>query len=64
MFALLPEVIARAAWSKAAVQLDRVTGQMLDRTGISLKDEQGKEQRNNVKLPFMTLDATCAGLCH
>ena len=38
------EVVAKAAWSKAAVQLDRVTGQMLDRTGISLKDGQGKEQ--------------------
>ena len=32
------EVVAKAAWSKAAVQLDRVTGQMLDRTGITLKD--------------------------
>jgi outer membrane protein TolC len=38
------EVVAKAAWSKAAAQLDRVTGQMLDRTGISLKDEQEKEQ--------------------
>ena len=38
------EVVAKAAWSKAAVQLDRVTGQMLDRTGISLNDGQGKEQ--------------------
>ncbi len=38
------EVVAKAAWSKAAVQLDRVTGQMLDRTGISLKDGLGKEQ--------------------
>ena len=38
------EVVAKAAWSKAAVQLDRVTGQMLDRTGISLKDGQGGEQ--------------------
>jgi outer membrane protein TolC len=38
------EVVAKAAWSKAAAQLDRVTGQMLDRTGISLKDGQGKEQ--------------------
>jgi outer membrane protein len=38
------EVVAKAAWSKAAVQLDRVTGQMLDRTGISLKDGQGKDQ--------------------
>jgi outer membrane protein len=39
------EVVAKAAWSKAAVQLDRVTGQMLDRTGITLKDGQGKEHR-------------------
>jgi outer membrane protein len=39
------EVVARAAWSKAAVQLDRVTGQMLDRTGISLKD--GQVERNS-----------------
>jgi hypothetical protein len=38
------EVVAKAAWSKAAVQLDRVTGQMLDRTGISLKDGQGNER--------------------
>ena len=38
------EVVAKAAWLKAAAQLDRVTGQMLDRTGISLKDGQGKEQ--------------------
>ena len=38
------EVVAKAAWSKAAAQLDRVTGQVLDRTGISLNDGQGKEQ--------------------
>jgi outer membrane protein len=38
------EVVAKAAWLKAAAQLDRVTGQMLDRTGISLKDGQGKQQ--------------------
>jgi outer membrane protein TolC len=38
------EVVAKAAWLKAAAQLDRVTGQMLDRTGISLKEGQGKEQ--------------------
>jgi outer membrane protein len=38
------EVVAKAAWSKAAVQLDRVTGQMLDHSGISLKDGQGTEQ--------------------
>jgi outer membrane protein TolC len=38
------EVVAKAAWSKAEVQLDRVTGQVLDRTGISLKAGQGTEQ--------------------
>jgi outer membrane protein len=38
------EVVAKAAWLKAAAQLDRVTGQMLDRTGISLKDRQRREQ--------------------
>jgi outer membrane protein len=38
------EVVSKAAWSKAAVQLDRVTGQMLERTGITLKDGQAKEQ--------------------
>jgi outer membrane protein TolC len=38
------EVVAKAAWLKAAAQLDRVTGQMLDRTRISLKDRQGREQ--------------------
>jgi outer membrane protein TolC len=38
------EVVAKAAWSKAAAQLDRVTGQMLDRTGISLNDGQAKQQ--------------------
>jgi len=38
------EVVAKAAWSKAAAQLDRVTGQMLDRTGISLNDGQGQKQ--------------------
>ena len=37
------EVVAKAAWLKAAAQLDRVTGQMLVRTGITLKDGQGKE---------------------
>ena len=36
------EVVAKAAWSKAAAQLDRVTGQILDRTGITLKDGPGK----------------------
>jgi outer membrane protein len=40
------EVVAKAAWSKAAVQLDRVTGQMLDRTGISLKDGQRNERNS------------------
>jgi outer membrane protein len=40
------EVVAKAAWLKAAAQVDRVTGQMLDRTGISLKDGPGKEQTN------------------
>jgi len=40
------EVVAKAAWSKAAVQLDRVTGQILDRTGIGLNNGHGKEQTN------------------
>jgi outer membrane protein len=40
------EVVAKAAWAKAAVQFDRVTGQMLDRTGISLKDGQGNEKNS------------------
>jgi outer membrane protein TolC len=38
------EIVAKAAWSKAAAQLDRVTGQMMDRTGISLKDGLGEKQ--------------------
>jgi outer membrane protein TolC len=38
------EVVAKAAWVKAAAELDRVTGQMLQRTGISLKDSQGEVQ--------------------
>jgi outer membrane protein len=38
------EVVAKAAWLKAAAQLDRVSGQMLDRTGISLNDGQGLKQ--------------------
>jgi outer membrane protein TolC len=42
------EVVAKAAWSKAAVQLDRVTGQILDRTGISLKDGQGNERNSPI----------------
>ncbi len=33
------EVIAKAAWSKAAAQLDRVLGQTLEDKGISLKAE-------------------------
>jgi outer membrane protein len=40
------EVVAKAAWSKAAAQLDRVTGEILDRTGISLNNGQGKERTN------------------
>jgi outer membrane protein len=40
------EVVAKAAWLKAAAQLDRVTGQMLDRTGISLKDGQENEKNS------------------
>jgi outer membrane protein len=38
------EVVAKAAWSKAAAQLDRVTGQILDRTGISFNDRQAEPQ--------------------
>ena len=38
------EVVAKAAWLKASVQLDRVTGQILDQAGINLKGGQGKEQ--------------------
>jgi outer membrane protein TolC len=38
------EVVAKAAWLKAAAQQDRVTGQMLNRTGISLKDRQERKQ--------------------
>ncbi|MGB8985820.1 MAG: TolC family protein, partial [Candidatus Sulfotelmatobacter sp.] len=34
------EVRAKAAWLKAAAQLDRVLGQTLERTGISLKRDQ------------------------
>jgi outer membrane protein TolC len=43
------EVVAKAAWSKAAVQLDRVTGQMLDRTGITLKDGQLKDRHSPIR---------------
>ena len=38
------EVVAKGAWLKATVQLDRVTGQMLERAGITLKDGQEKEK--------------------
>ena len=34
------EVIAKAAWLKAAGQLDRVLGQTLEKSGISIKGEQ------------------------
>jgi outer membrane protein len=34
------EVVAKAAWSKAAVQLDRVTGQILGRTGVGWKEDR------------------------
>jgi len=34
------EVMAKAAWLKAAAQLDRVLGQTLERSGISLKRDQ------------------------
>jgi outer membrane protein len=43
------EVVAKAAWSKAAVQLDRVTGRTLDRTGITLKDGEGKERNSPIR---------------
>ena len=36
------EVIAKAAWLKAAVQLDRVLGQTLEKSGISLKTDPGE----------------------
>jgi outer membrane protein len=36
------EVIAKAAWLKAAAQLDRVLGQTLENSGISLKANQGE----------------------
>jgi outer membrane protein TolC len=36
------EVIAKAAWLKAAAQLDRVLGQTLDKSGISLKTSPGE----------------------
>jgi outer membrane protein len=34
------EVMAKAAWLKAAVQLDRVLGRTLEKSGISLKESQ------------------------
>lgn len=40
--AQITEVIAKAAWLKAAVQLDRVLGQTLEKSGISLKGDQGE----------------------
>jgi outer membrane protein len=36
------EVMAKAAWLKAAAQLDRVLGQTLEKSGISLKTDQGE----------------------
>jgi outer membrane protein TolC len=36
------EVMAKAAWMKAASQLDRVLGQTLEKTGISLNFDQVK----------------------
>jgi outer membrane protein TolC len=36
------EVMAKAAWLKAAAQLDRVLGQTLEKSGISLKADQGE----------------------
>jgi outer membrane protein len=42
------EVVAKGSWSKAAIQLDRATGKMLDRTGINLEDGLGNE-RNSPK---------------
>ena len=36
------EVIAKAAWLKAAAQLDRVLGHTLEKNGISLKADQGE----------------------
>jgi outer membrane protein TolC len=38
------EVIAKAAWLKAAAQLDRVLGQTLDKSGISLKTNPGENR--------------------
>jgi len=36
------EVMAKAAWLKAAAQLDRVLGQTLEKSGISLKPDHGE----------------------
>jgi outer membrane protein TolC len=36
------EVMAKAAWLKAANQLDRVLGQTLEENGISVKTDQGR----------------------
>jgi outer membrane protein TolC len=36
------DVMAKAAWLKAAAQLDRVLGQTLENSGISLKTDPGK----------------------
>jgi len=36
------EVMAKAAWLKAAVQLDRVLGRTLEKSGISLKADQAE----------------------
>jgi outer membrane protein len=40
--AQITEVVAKAAWLKATVQLDRVLGQTLDKSGISFKIDQGE----------------------
>jgi len=34
------EVLAKAAWVKVAAQLERVLGQTLEKSGISLKGDQ------------------------
>jgi hypothetical protein len=38
------EVMAKAAWLKAAVQLDRVLGGTLEKSGISLKADQDESR--------------------
>ncbi len=47
------EVIAKAAWLKAATQLDKVLGLTLEQKGISLKAEQGSvdSPRNRYPIP-------------